>query len=197
MSRWVALGIALLLSGCGFWGGATSLEAAVRDVAARGWQPAEGEPAIKLIRPIEGGAAVVFTHESVENGQRAKWTSLHLFQHRLGGWFPVSGGGGGAPDWMPEQPVEYASGSGGTAEQQYVYVYGLVNDPAVTQVAVTFPDGARDVTLVENGAYLILRPVAALQARPGEIFSTRTDAGGGARIEALDAQGNVLHTNQP
>ncbi len=194
MSRVVAIGIVLLLSGCGFWGGAASLEAAVNEAATRGPQRVVAGPEIKLVRPIEGGAAVLYTHVIEENGSRIAMTSVYFFERRFWSWFPVSGAGGGGSADAPRQPVEYSVGGGRLAEREYIHVFGLVNDPAVTQIAVTFPDGRRSITDVENGAYLLVEPAARV---PPEQNIIGLLPGDGIRIEALDAQGNVLHTNQP
>jgi hypothetical protein len=187
MSRVIVLVmVTLVLSGCGFIGGAPSLESAVIEAAVRGPQSIVAGPDIRLARPIRGGSAVLYTYETDDAGQRLRWTSVAFVERRLWTWFNVGGGGGGTPVTQAEQPVEFGEGSGGSAGAMYRYAYGLVNDPAVTQVAVTFADGAREVVPVENGAYLVVRQ----SVLPG-------GAVGSARIDALDAQGTILHTNQP
>ncbi|WP_029214562.1 hypothetical protein [Kallotenue papyrolyticum] len=197
MRRRLLIAIALLTGGCGFWGGAPSPEAAVEGSIQRLPQRVLAGPAIRLMRPVEDGAVVLFTYTTEEQGQRMRWSAVQIVQRRLGMWRSVAGGGGGTSDQAPLQPIEYGIGSGGSAAQQYLYAYGLVNDPAVLQIAVTFPDGRREVVPVENGAYLAIRRLEAGQAQPGQIFAAGNGPQHGVRIEALDAQGKVLYTNQP
>ena len=63
-------------------------------------------------------------------------------------------------------------------ERSLVEGYGLVADPAIQRVVVTFSDGSRQVGAVERGAYLVVQAGVACVSR----------------IDALSGKGMILHT---
>ena len=77
----------------------------------------------------------------------------------------------------PLPPVQFLTGAYFTEEWLLTFAGGLVTDPLVHEVSVTFSDGSQQVVRVERGAYV----------------AVKLDVRGVRRVEALDAQGQILY----
>jgi hypothetical protein len=181
--------VGLLLQGCGLpigglpvGGKATIKEAAAEAVADRGPMRIQAvtSPEVLITRQIPAGVIALFTYDAVQNGVPQKVTATWLFKRRGLGWMGAGGGSGGRPANEPPQPVDFGWSSGTDSDgTSYAAASGLVADPAVRLVAVVFDDGSREVVTVERGAYLAVK-----QGNQGV-----------AKIEALGADGRVLHSS--
>jgi hypothetical protein len=174
--------VGLLLQGCG-WPlvGAPPLEqavaAAVRERAAQG--PLLTPPEVRLSRRLRDQMVVLVTYTYAARETAVKYAALLVFQRVGGGWQLASWGGSGHSVAQPDPPIEFHGSCGSMAgESSLAEGYGLVADPAIQRVVVTFSDGSRQVGTVERGAYLVVQAGVACVTR----------------IDALSGAGTILHT---
>jgi hypothetical protein len=180
----------LLLAGCGRGGGYASPEQAALDSIPRSTPP-DFQLDLQSVRvvhsvPVNNAALMLVTFAGTnEDGQPD--TCLHLQEARRaagGGWNTGSGGGGCKSGLGGDQPALIVIGSrasgGGLFDPGYSSVYGMVNDPAIVTVQVQWEDGETQAAQVVAGAYVV--------ARSGLQVSTR--------VEGLDAQNEVVYTNE-
>jgi len=123
-----------------------------------------------------GNPVILASYEANdENGARLQY--LHLFELERSGirWILRGADPRDVPANAP--PIEYFR----SGIPDYLAVYGRVGDPAVHQVGVILQDGTRELVSVENGTYLLVNSL------PIDV----------ERVEALDAQGMVLHVIEP
>jgi hypothetical protein len=171
--------LATVLVGCGLpFGGSLTVDQAIQEALSHDpTMPVLSELEIRVARQLPDATAVLFTYESEQDGEQVLVESSMLLERGGFGWFP----GSSSSTWYsvnePLPPISFGAGSTGGDGKSYANASGLVTDPAVHEVAVTFSDGSREVSLVENGAYLV--------AKAGSMTVTK--------VEALDVQGNVLH----
>jgi hypothetical protein len=138
------------------------------------------EPAVKVIKPFAAGIVALYTYDCAERdtGLRFTLSGIVALQRDGLGWSAAGGGASGLGPTGAVPPVEVSTGGGDRESAQWTYVGGLVHDPAVRTVAVTFQDRTHEIVPVENGAYLAARS-------SGQPLHT---------VDALDAQARILYT---
>ena len=190
--RWLIV-VGLLLPGCTWRPGSyptleAAVEAAVRESTFQG--PLVTAPELRLSQLLPGRAIALVTYTYAAQTTNVKYTALMIFKWSELGWSPESSGGSGQSIAQPDPPVDFHAtcNSDGNGTRLAV-AHGLVADPAIDHVAVTFTDGSRREVPVEHRAYLAAQPgaecVTKIEALSGgvvlheRIFST---SGGQPRI---------------
>lgn len=174
--RWLAVLLVVLLSGCSLPSTPGSIEQQINEEIGRPGTTILAGPDIRLIKQTPVGTAVLYTYQSEQDGQKIQWSSINFCERKGTGWMCKGSSGSGTEIGQAPAPIEFGIGAS-LMDQEYAYVSGLVADPAITRVAVTFDDDTREVVPVENGAYVAVRQGIA----------------GVTKIEALDANGTVIH----
>lgn len=169
------------LTGCTLLpSGAPSAEAAIRtgvgELARRQSMQIITVPQIHQTQPFGDGVIAFVTFDALQNQQRQRIQQVMKVRQQGGRWQVESGSSTTVPDTTPGEQLELFYS--GVMNGSPAWAAGLVRDPAITQVAVTFGDGTREVVPVENGAYLLVREGAA-------------DV---TQAEGMDADGRVLQT---
>ena len=133
-------------------------------------------PEVKLVKPFADGVIGLYTFECDGDGPPMTESGIVYVRQRGLRWISDGGAGGMRPS-ANFPLVDVISGGGGRDDAQWTYAGGLVRDPAVRKVAVSYADGVREVVPVENGAYLAARD----NAQPV------------TKVEALDEHGRFLY----
>lgn len=175
---WLVL-VALLCQGCSLSDGShVTIEGALTEtLAGFSSRRALTEPQVLITRQMPSATLALYTFESDQgpNTERSRAVGVMAMQRSRLGWSTTGEGSlTAAPVAQPQQPVQFVTG---TVKDEYSFAYGLVSDPAVREVLVTFADGSNETVAVEAGAYLAIK-VPAVEV---------------ARIEARDAAGQVLY----
>lgn len=144
--------------------------------------PLLSEPEIKVSRSLPGATAVLVTYETHFAGARSADARVLMVESMVLGqqgrdWFVSSSKGTSYPIDAPLPPISFGGSGGGGLEPLVAQASGIVTDPTVQHIAVTFSDGTRDVVPVEHGTYLVVKQ--------GAMSPTL--------VEALDVQGSVLY----
>lgn len=188
MMRWLSLITLVLLSGCqvafpntnpSYPSWFAAREAAVTAQAKQaGAQRILTKPETWLERPLFGQTVAVVTYQALVAGTPTEVTSLVYVMGRDNQWFPTGGVTQHRSTAGTQPSVEYIAGTITGDAADYGPAGGLVRDPAVHKMVVTFADGMTIETEVENGAYLL----------------GRQGAGVATKVEAVGTDGRVLHT---
>jgi len=113
-----------------------------------------------------------------KDGAQVTATGVYGLKRQGLGWIST-GGGTSVPSSEEPLPALGYVGTGNGGNNPYSTTAGFVSDPAITQVAITFADGTRDVVPVVNETYFVVR-----QGNNATM----------ADIQGLDEHGVVLHT---
>lgn len=134
---------------------------------------------VRRVENVPDGAVALFTYETEnEDGVLVKGTGVHDLRREGLDWISTGGGTSMPSDAGPLPALGYM-GTGNGGDNPYSTTAGSVSDPAVTQVAITFTDGAHQVVPVVNETYFVVRQGADAIADD---------------IQGLDEHGAVLHT---
>ena len=188
---------ALLLSGCSIaystigGQGAATPERAAMDAVVRnqGGGLVVDQTTVHVLQTQqlqENFALVQVAFQGVRNGrdQEQCLGTQGTVRTSRGDWVTSGGGSGCAPVGQTSgQPLDFGQGSnsagGIPGDPGYTEVNGLIFDPAILAVRVTWEDGQVQQASVANGAYL------AARVGEGHRFTL---------IEALDESGDVVYT---
>ena len=149
--------------------------------------PDRGEPTDFQIRqsvPWRDGEIVYYTFDQLDpSGAPSECCFVAYVRRGLLGWQTGGSGGGCEPRGVATGPFEQArSGhSFSSDEGSWSKAYGLVTDPAVVEVRVTWSDGLTEIGALVNESYLVVR-------------AGRVDV---ERVEVLDAAGTVIAAYPP
>jgi hypothetical protein len=118
-----------------------------------------------------------------EGGQRQE--CLFVYEtHRRWGWWTIGGAGGGCgPVGGSGTAIQVSWGrqGAGLSRPALSHVDGLVYDPSVTTIEVTWSDGEEQQVEATNGGYLVLRGGSYVPSQ----------------VRALNATGEVVYTFEP
>ncbi len=188
--------ITLFLAGCSISGPimtVTPEQAAIRAAVERPGNHAvvnQGSVQVRQSVQFDRYTFVVLSFNQIEDNRKDTCTFVtQTFRNALGRWQPSSSGGGcsGMPIGQPEppkMPVEAGggqSGSAGQGEPDYSHTAGLVNRNDIAKVRVTWNDGSQQEADVVNGSYIVVR----------------TGRFNNQKIEGLNADGEVVYSNDP
>ncbi len=138
-----------------------------------------GNVVVRRVEQVPDGAVALFTYETEnEDGVLVTGVGVHDLKREGLSWIST-GGGTSVPSGTDPLPAIGYMGMGADGNNPYRTTAGFVSDPAVTQVAITFADGGREVVPVENETYFVVRQGANAMAD---------------EIQALDEHGAALHT---
>jgi hypothetical protein len=184
---------ALLLTACQSGGDvAVSAEKAAIDASIRLWQTNavidSNSFQIRQKQKIEGVTFVMLSFDRFTEGRDEQCLGLFQAEFRLlaGGWFAGNGGGScygvAAGEEIPEglPPVDIGAGTSSSSrptDPGFSEVNGLVHQDDIRKIRVTWNDGMTQEVDVINDSYL----------------SVRTGSFQHQKIEALDADGNVVY----
>lgn len=157
----------------------TTIEAAVQSVVdMHGLLPAT-PPTIRITRPLGDDTALLMTYTAYTDDQYVAVSEFLYLDRRGPVWYPDGNVYDIRPVDEPAPPMQFLYGSYVVVDgrDHCSFAGGLVTDPAMRTVAVTFSDGTHQVMAVEQGAYLVVQCGGA----------------GVTRIEAWDEHGGVLH----
>lgn len=160
----------------------TTVQAAIEDVLeGRGMLPVTALE-VRVTQPVTGGLALLMTYNAQRDDQAIAVTEFLYLDQRGPVWYP-DGNSYDVRAGAESTPVQFLYGSYviGNDRDRCTFAGGLVTDPAVRRVAVTFDDGSQQVVTVTDSAYL------AVQLGVTQV----------TRIEALDDQGQVLYQHMP
>ncbi|MEJ2266559.1 MAG: hypothetical protein P8X95_24190 [Anaerolineales bacterium] len=177
---WVLIALMLLLAACGPVLAFTPERAVVQDLmTSNAGQIIPNSIQVLQVQPWLDGRLVLSAYQTQDANRKMDCVSLTQVVQRRTGWVPVSGGAGCQSGSTNTQPIDINGGgvSGGD-RQPLKYYYGLVYDPNIATVEVSWDDGEVQSILVENGSYLLVRngnpealQVRALNAAQEVIFS--------------------------
>lgn len=123
----------------------------------------------------------LITYDAEHQGAPARVTAAWHLQRAGVGWADGGGMTDIVPAAIPPAAIEFVAGESEPIGL-FAYAGGLVRDPAITQVAVTFLSDAgvpeRVVVAVEQGTYLVAKEGADIVGQ----------------VEALDSTGRVVAT---
>lgn len=180
------IGISLLLVGCTPPIGEGVTLQRVADQASKNFTmgrqlKATSQPQIHATTSVSGGKLVLASYEAEQHGTLARVTMVQYMQRTGLGWTAGSGGFDVVPLAEGAAPIDFILGSG-DPQGAFAYAGGLVRDPSVVEVAVTFvhatEPSVRVVVPVQEGTYLA--------SQEGMLTADQ--------IEALDATGRVLYS---
>ena len=188
--RHVAVGLfCLIFLGCSPESGET---AGLQRAATQASQVVEGAdegntairavtaPRIWITEPFADGVIIVATYEAEANGHLVDVSAVWYLRHQAAGWFFSGGATRTQLKGKPKPALEFLRGNSDTGGHR-AYAGGLVHDPTIRQVAITYRIGnqeIREVVPVQHGGYV--------SAKLGAIFVIQVDA--------LDEQGNILYS---
>jgi hypothetical protein len=179
--------LALLLASC------SAMAFSPEQAAVEGVQHGSGpdftinENSIQVLQTQQAGEStlvvVYFTGSRMGRAEECLYLQ-ETFRNRLGGWSMSSGGGGCSSGPQGEGAISIggsiSSRAGdGTGNHGISGVYGMVYDPQVTSVQVTWADGEVQSSPVVAGSYVVSRPVQMEYTL----------------VEALDEQEQVIYEN--
>lgn len=170
--------LSVLLAGCGLLSpNMSTVEASIaerlRDPTAR----AQSAPTILRNEPIPRGGLVVFRYDA-ENADGHPVTAYGMAEVERQGaaWFTTFSMTF-VPDLAHPLPA-FEMVPFGSAAAGYAAAGGYLADPAVQSVLVTLSDGTSTRVPVDRGVYVAVNPGRATVTK----------------VEAMDADGRVLHT---
>ncbi len=136
-------------------------------------------PDIRVTIPVSGGIALLMTYYAQPDDQPLAVTEFLYLDRRAMSWYPDGNAHDFRPAGDPPPPIQFLYGSYviGNERDRCTFAGGLVTDPRVREVRVTFSDGSRQEIGVERGAYLAV-----------QLGVERVN-----RVEAMDDKGRVLH----
>jgi hypothetical protein len=163
----------------------TSIDAAIAALVRAEPTPPLTTPTIRRQVALKSGVALLYTYETLRDQQRVTITRFSYLDWRDPVWYPDGDQAASQPPAAPLPPLQMLSGTfvvnGGpdTPEKpdSVTFAGGLVHDPTIGQVRVTFSDGSHQIASIEQGAYL----------------AAKLDVERVLRIEALDQWGRLVH----
>lgn len=167
-----------LLAGCALW----SLPQRVSIERTLRAQDGLAQAAVRATHDLPDGGVLVYVTVGGEHGTLPTQECDAYAYREAGAWVARTSSCGERSANMPQNPFE-VSASGvtqfGAADHPISYnvTYGLVSDPAVTDVTVTLANGRQQRVAPSAGAYLLV-----VQGNSA-----------GTWIEAKDAAGKVLY----
>jgi len=173
----------LLLSACSQMLNFTPERAAIQEVlrSSEANLPVDPDSVQVLQTLAQGENTLVLVAFQRERATALPDECLFMYEmHRsVLGWVAGSGGGGCGPIGGGGQPLDVGSGAHRSDELASSHVTGLVRDPLIASVEVTWDDGEVQQVPVVNGSYL----------------AWREGVSSPVQVSGLDAQDQVIYTS--
>lgn len=170
----------LLLAACGPAFAFTPERAVIQDLmTSNAGQIIPDSIRVLQVQPWQDGRLVLAAYQIQDVNQVQDCVSITQVIQRGTGWDSTGGGAGCWPAGANDMPVDVGGGGlSGSDRQPLKYYYGLVYDPNISTVEVSWDDGEVQSVPVVNSSYLLARngnpealQVRALNAAQEVIFS--------------------------
>jgi hypothetical protein len=178
----ISVTIVLLLSACGSMLNFTPERAAVQEVLRFGEPNLPVDPDSVQVLQTQAQGEMTLVLVAFQRGRGAAFPdeclAIHEVRRTALGWMTGSGGTGCGPIGGTGGSLDVGSGAHRSNESASSHTFGLVRDPLIATVEVTWDDGQVQQVPVVNSSYLVWREgvsspafVTGLNANDQEIFT--------------------------
>ena len=152
----------LLLSSCSTLLGFTPERAVIREIMQTSDPNFTILPdSVQVLQSVDWNEDVLVIavyQRSGRNNQIENCLDVYIVEMTRTGWMAGSGGSGCMTAGAMDQPVDAAGGSLSLENEPAIsYTYGLVHDPKIAAIEVTWSDEQVQVVEVVNGSYIAIR----------------------------------------